>query len=103
MLYIHGDKYVDMVALDDYPKTPGFDNYPALLKLGKPVTDGEVGPHQQSYGKFDELAVLETYKGKAPYFLQWHSWTNAKVAIVDNLHAKEMMNDAAAITLDRIR
>jgi beta-mannanase len=98
-----GDKYVDMVALDNYSKTPGFDDYPALLKFGKPVTDGEVGPHQQSYGKFDEMAVLETYKGKAPYFLQWHSWTDAKVAIVDNLHFKELMNDAAAITLDKIK
>jgi len=34
---------------------------------------------------------------------QWHSWKNAKVAIVDNPRAKEMMNDAAAVTLDEIR
>jgi mannan endo-1,4-beta-mannosidase len=102
-VFYPGDKYVDMVAIDSYPKAPNFDDYPALLKLGKPVTDGEVGPHQQSYGKFDEMAVLETYKGKAPYFLQWHSWTGAKVAIVDNLHFRELMNDEEAVTLDKIR
>lgn len=102
-VFYPGDKYVDMVALDNYPKTPAFDDYPELLKLGKLVTDGEVGPHQQSYGKFDEMEVLNTYKGKAPYFLQWHSWTGAKVAIVDNLHFRELMNDVSAITLDKIR
>ncbi|MES2426534.1 MAG: glycosyl hydrolase [Bacteroidota bacterium] len=102
-VFYPGDKYVDLVALDNYSKVPDFDDYPVLLKLGKPVTDGEVGPHQQFYGKFDEMAVLNTYKGKAPYFLQWHSWTGAKVAIVDNLHYKELMNDAGAITLDKIR
>jgi mannan endo-1,4-beta-mannosidase len=102
-VFYPGDKYVDIVALDNYPKTPAFDDYPALLKLGKQVSDGEVGPHEDSYGKFDEMAVLYTYKGKAPYFLQWHSWTGAKVCIVDNLNYKELMNDAAAITLDKIR
>jgi hypothetical protein len=101
-VFYPGDKYVDIVALDNYTKTPGFDDYPALLKLGKPVTDGEVGPHSD-YGKYDELTVLNAYKGKAPYFLQWHSWPGAKVAIVDNLNAKELMNDASAITLDKIK
>jgi mannan endo-1,4-beta-mannosidase len=98
-----GDKYVDIVALDNYPKVPAFDDYPALLKLGKQVSDGEVGPHEASYGVFDEMAVLNTFKGKAPYFLQWHSWPGAKVNIVDNKNAKDLMNDAAAITLDKIR
>ncbi|MGF7080770.1 glycosyl hydrolase [Mucilaginibacter sp. UYCu711] len=98
-----GDKYVDIVAMDNYPTAPEFNDYPELLKFGKPVTNGEVGPKSEAYGRFDETEVLKTFKGKAPYFLQWHSWTNAKVAIVDNLHAKELMNDAAAITLDKIR
>lgn len=102
-VFYPGDKYVDIVALDNYPKVPAFDDYPALLKLGKIVSDGEVGPHEASYGKFDETAVLNTFKGKAPYFLQWHSWPGAKVAIVDNLNAKKMMDDVSAITLDKIR
>jgi mannan endo-1,4-beta-mannosidase len=98
-----GDKYVDLVALDNYPQTPEFNDYPEMLKFGKPVTNGETGPQNDFYGRFDEVKVLNVFKGKAPYFLQWHSWTNAKVAIVDNLHAKELMNDAAAVTLDKIR
>jgi mannan endo-1,4-beta-mannosidase len=102
-VFYPGGKYVDMVAIDSYPKAPNFDDFAALLKLNKPITDGEVGPHQQSYGKFDEMAMLETCKGKAPYFLQWHSWNNAKVNIVDNVHFKELMNDASAITLDKIK
>jgi len=102
-VFYPGDSYVDIVALDNYPKVPAFDDYPELSKLGKIVSDGEVGPHEASYGTFDEIAVLNTFKGKAPYFLQWHSWPDAKVNIVDNKNAKALMNDAAAITLDKIR
>jgi len=31
------------------------------------------------------------------------SWTNAKVAIVDNPNAKEMMNHPAALTLEDMK
>jgi mannan endo-1,4-beta-mannosidase len=98
-----GNKYVDLVATDIYPKSPNFEDYAVLQSLNKPITNGEIGPHAQSYAKFDEMEVLNNFKGKAPYFLQWHSWTNAKVNIVDNLHFKELMNDAGAITLDKIK
>lgn len=98
-----GDQYVDIVALDNYPEVPAFDDYPELAKLGKIVSDGEVGPDKVSYGKFDEMAVLKTFKGKAPYFLQWHSWQGAKVAIVDNKNTKALMNNASAVTLDKIK
>ncbi|CAN5695314.1 hypothetical protein BH10BAC2_BH10BAC2_14350 [soil metagenome] len=98
-----GDKYVDIVAVDVYPKAPQFNDYNDLKKLGKPVTNGEIGPANESFGIFDELELLKTLKGKAPYFLQWSSWTGAKVNIVDNLNYKEMMNDSAAITLDKIK
>ncbi|WP_214070617.1 glycosyl hydrolase [Mucilaginibacter sp. dw_454] len=102
-VFYPGDKYVDIVALDNYPKVPAFEDYPSLLKMGKIVSDGEVGPDDSAFGHFDETAVLNTFKGKAPYFLQWHSWQGAKVAIVDNLNAKALMDDASAITLDKIR
>ncbi|MDB5156577.1 MAG: mannan endo,4-beta-mannosidase [Mucilaginibacter sp.] len=102
-VFYPGDQYVDIVALDNYPKVPAFDDYPELIKLGKPVTEGEIGPIEESYGKFDEMEVLNVFKGKAPYFLQWHSWPGAKVNIVDNLYYKELMNDPSAITLDKIK
>jgi mannan endo-1,4-beta-mannosidase len=98
-----GDKYVDMVALDVYPKSPQFQDYNVLKKLNKPVTNGEIGPSNVSFGSFDELELLKTLQGNTPYFLQWSSWEGAKVNIVENLHYKEMMNNPAAITLDKIK
>ncbi|MBC7888438.1 MAG: hypothetical protein H7Z13_11160 [Ferruginibacter sp.] len=98
-----GDNFVDMVAVDSYPITPEFNDYDSLRKFKKLVINGEVGPAKAAFGNFDEMAVLNIFKGRAAYFLQWHSWNNAKVAIVDNLKYKEMMNDPAAITLDKIK
>ncbi|WP_159474962.1 glycosyl hydrolase [Dyadobacter sp. 3J3] len=98
-----GDAYVDLVGTDIYSKTPDFQDYGALKKLNKIVVNGEIGPSNEGYGKFDQMAVLNAFKGKAAYFLQWHSWTNAKVGIKDNLNFKEMMNDPAAITLDKMK
>lgn len=98
-----GNKYVDIVAVDDYPKVPNFNDYQALQKLNKLIVNGEIGPAKESYGKFNELEVLNVFKGRAAYFLQWHSWTNAKVSITDNVNYKAMMNDSAAITLDKIQ
>ena len=98
-----GDAYVDLVGVDTYAKIPGFPDYEALKKFNKIVVNGEIGPTAESYGKFDQMAVLNTFKGKAAYFLQWHSWTNANVGIKDNLNFKDMMNDPSAITLDKVK
>ena len=98
-----GNKYVDIVAVDDYPKVPNFNDYQTLQKLNKLIVNGEIGPAKESYGKFDELEVLNVFKGRAAYFLQWHSWSNAKVSIIDNVNYKAMMNDSAAITLDKVQ
>lgn len=98
-----GDAYVDLVGVDNYPPAPEFSDYESLKALGKVVVNGEIGPGKRAYGSFDQMEVLNSFKGKAAYFLQWHSWKNAKVAIVDNPRAKEMMNDAAAITLDEMK
>lgn len=98
-----GDAYVDLVGVDNYAAKPEFAEYDSAKALGKIVVNGEIGPSKQAYGNFDQMEVLNSFKGKAAYFLQWHSWKNAMVAIVDNPHAKEMMNDEAAITLDEMR
>jgi mannan endo-1,4-beta-mannosidase len=98
-----GDDYVDIVAGDFYSKVPEFTNYEDFRNVKKVIADGEIGPNKASFGNFDEMQVLNVFKGKASYFLQWHSWVNAKVDIKDNLNYKEMMNDPAAITLDKIK
>ncbi|MBC7567356.1 MAG: hypothetical protein H7223_10385 [Pedobacter sp.] len=101
--YYPGDQYVDIVAVDVYPVTPNFDDYNELKKLGKLVANGEIGPTKESYGHFDQMAVIKVLSGKASYFLQWSSWWKANVNIVDNLNYKQMMNDPSVITLDKMR
>lgn len=96
-------KYVDIVGVDAYTKVPEFSDYEELKKFKKLVVNGEIGPSPESYGIFDQMEVLNVFKGKAAYFLQWSSWTNAKVSIVDNHRYKEMMNAPAAITLDKLK
>ena len=98
-----GAPYVDIVAVDSYGKSPDFNDYEALKKFGKLIANGEIGPNKDGYGSFDQMEVLNIFKGKAAYFLQWHSWGKSKVAIVDNLRCQEMMNNPAAITLDKLK
>lgn len=98
-----GNNYVDIVGADIYPKVPEFPDYNDLKTFKKIIVNGEIGPAKESHGSFDELEILNIHKGKAAYFLQWPSWKNAKVAIIENAKYKEMMNDPAAITLDKLK
>jgi len=97
-----GDAYVDIVGTDIYTKAPEFKDYPVLKTFKKPIVVCEIGPSEESYGRYDELDIVRTYRGKAAWFLQWSSWTNAKVAIKDNLNFKEMMHSPGVITLDKL-
>ena len=97
--YYPGDHYVDIVGVDIYSKEPEFKDYTTLAKLNKLVVVSEIGPSKEGYGKYDEMEIIEKLRGKAAWFLQWHSWKNADVAIIDNLRFKEMMNSPFAITL----
>jgi mannan endo-1,4-beta-mannosidase len=101
-VFYPGDGMVDIVGVDIYSFVPEFNDYEALKRFGKPIIIGEIGPVKESYGQYDALDVLNALRGKAAWFLQWSSWTNARVAIVDNPNAREMMNHEAAITLDKI-
>ena len=100
--YYPGDEFVDLVGLDYYGESISFPDYEQLNALGKTIVMSEIGPFGDAYGKWDETEIIEKLKGKAAYFLQWHSWTDAKVAIVDNQNSTKMMNSEAAITLDEI-
>ncbi|MDA3865223.1 MAG: glycosyl hydrolase [Salinivirgaceae bacterium] len=97
-----GADVVDIVGVDTYDATPEFADYAALQALNKPIAITENGPTSGAYGSYDQQAVINTYKGKAAYFLQWHSWSGAKVAIIDNLNYNAMMWNPSAITLDEL-
>jgi mannan endo-1,4-beta-mannosidase len=97
-----GDDVVDVVGVDIYTDVPTFNDYEELKQYNKPVVITEIGPSENTHGIYDEREIIRTYSGKAAYFLQWHSWEGAEVAIIDNLYFYEMMNDPSAVTLDDI-
>ncbi|GAB2595190.1 glycoside hydrolase family 26 protein [Spirosoma areae] len=113
-----GDAYVDVVGMDIYKApVPDFtENYKILQKLNKPIVVAECGDDIDNQGVkvLDELEIIRQYRGKAGYFMQWHSWTNGKLsrpggpvkvrrAIIDNPNARDMMNHPSAVTLDEMR
>lgn len=100
--YYPGSEYVDLVGVDHYGEEPAYPNFNELSSFGKTMVLSEAGPIGNAYGNWDEMELVNKIKGKAAYFLQWHSWTNAEVAIVDNLKADEMMNSEVAVTLDEL-
>lgn len=100
--YYPGSDYVDLVGIDYYALSPGFPDYDALKSLGKTLVVSETGPKDEGYGNWDELALATTLAGKAAYFLQWHSWSGAAVAIKDNRRYNDMMNSIKVITRDEV-
>lgn len=101
--YYPGSAYVDLVGEDVYSAVGGLPDYAELSSFGKPIVVTECGPNSANYGKYDESAMVANIVGKACYFLQWHSWTGAAVAIKDNLNANEMMNSEVVITRDEVK
>jgi len=101
--YYPGDEYVDLVGMDYYGVQPDFPHYETLKALGKPLVMSESGPREAGYGDWNMMEWATMLKGKAAYFLQWHSWNGAAVAIKDNKNVLEMMNSEAAITRDEIQ
>jgi len=100
--YYPGSDYVDLVGMDYYGEQPDFPNYEELKSLGKTIVMSEIGPKEAGYGNWNMMDVVNKLKGKAAYFMQWHSWNGAAVAIKDNKNAMEMMNSNAVITRDEL-
>lgn len=100
--YYPGSAYVDLVGLDYYGAEPAFPHYEELKALGKPVVMSESGPREAGYGNWDMMAWANLLRGKVAYFLQWHSWTGAQVAIKDNQNYMEMMSSETVITRDEV-
>jgi mannan endo-1,4-beta-mannosidase len=101
--YYPGSNYVDLVGQDVYSAQAELPDYTVLQALGKPIVLSECGPDATTYGNYDEVTLVNNMKGKACYFLQWHSWTNAAVAIKDNKNYSQMMQSADVITRDEIQ
>jgi len=97
-----GSDYVDLVGMDYYGANPDFPDYDALKSLGKTIVMSESGPKDAGYGNWDMMQFVNAIKGKAAYFLQWHSWNGAAVAIKDNKNTIEMMNSESVITRGEI-
>ncbi|WP_422079570.1 glycosyl hydrolase [Ulvibacterium sp.] len=100
--YYPGSDYVDLVGMDYYGAAPDFPDYKALKSLGKTIVVSESGPMDQGNGNWNMMDLINTLKGKAAYFLQWHSGRDTKMAIRDNRNIFEMMNSKAAITRDEL-
>lgn len=88
-----GDDFVDVVGLDIYSDKPQMkqDDYLQLKAFNKPFVIAEIGPSKVSYGTFDEMELVDNFKGKAAYFLQWNGWKGVKMGIIDNTNFKKMM------------
>ncbi len=100
--YYPGNEYVDIAGMDYYGNQPDFPHYEELKALGKPIIISEMGPREAGYGNWNMMDVVNKLKGKAAYFMQWHSWNGAAVAIIDNKNSIEMMNSDAVITRDEL-
>ncbi len=100
--YYPGSDYVDLVGMDYYGVTPDFPDYNTLKSLGKTIVMSESGPMDQGNGNWNMMDLVDVLKGKAAFFLQWHSGRNTKEAIRDNANVIEMMNSQTVITRDEL-
>ena len=102
-----GGDYVDVVGISLYGNSVEIDGgaYEKLVTLGKPFAFSEFGPghHGGATGMkedhadaFDNLTLIRQVREKYPrtiYAAYWHSWTGAEMAIIDNPHADQLVND----------
>ena len=104
-----GKSFVDIAALDWYDdrflELDAFDSYTQLASLNKPMGLAEVGPFYQRDGSFDNLVLLQRLKKDYPrlgFFVFWHSWPEASVAIIDNTRPVDLMTHELVIDRDEL-
>ena len=107
--YYPGAAFVDMVALDWYDdrldNLDEFGSYTELLQLNKPLGLAEVGPRKQRDGRSTICILLQRLKKDYPrigFFVFWHSWPGARVAIIDNLRPSELLSHDLVIDRDEL-
>jgi hypothetical protein len=101
---------VDIVAVTSYSNTLEIAAYRDMLAYGKPIAVAEYGPtgwgdDMGADGSLDNrlyIARLATDYPRIAYFSVWNSWAGVEMALPDNLHASELMNDPRVITRDRL-
>jgi mannan endo-1,4-beta-mannosidase len=105
-----GDPYVDVVAPTAFGNDLAIPGYDDDLAYGKPVGLSEYGPNWMGEspgtdGTFDNRLYIARLRRDYPRIAFWvtpSSWTGVKMALADNLHASELMNDPGVITRDKI-
>jgi len=93
-----GDDVVDIVAPTEYSDTLVMSGYRDALQYGKPIGFSEWGQSVWDdtidHGELDNTLYLERLKNdfpKAAFWVTWHSWYKAPVALIDNQNTKELM------------
>lgn len=102
LYYYPGGDYVDIVGEDIYDKESAPKGYEKLVaETGKPYALTEYGPNSSEGNS--NLNVLNANRGKACYWLQWHTWDNGlPTAIIDNPHYMDVMNHEDVVTASEI-
>jgi mannan endo-1,4-beta-mannosidase len=100
-----GDAYVDVVAGTSYSDDLTISGYHDYLAYGKPAAVAEYGPAAGpgANGQFDNRRFIERLRRDYPrmaYWAAWSSFGSVKLAIVDNLHAAELMTDPGVLDRD---
>lgn len=107
--YYPGASLVDVVGLDlyvdDLSQLDANGSYSSLVALGKPFALTELGPKSQLDGSFDATKIVGGIKSHAPkatFWLSWHSWSGASVALVDLANTSTLFADPWVLTADEL-
>jgi mannan endo-1,4-beta-mannosidase len=108
--YYPGDQFVDIVGLDWYSdkltELDSHGSYQQLRSLHKPLGLTEFGPERQRDGSFDNLTLVSALQSRYPgigFFMFWHSWPAARIAIVDQRRARALMRHPYVLSRDAAR
>jgi mannan endo-1,4-beta-mannosidase len=106
--YYPGAKYVDITGLDWYMTEIGeldrYGSYSQMVALGKPTGLTEFGPGEKRDGTFSHenlVAACQRYP-KLRFYVFWHSWPGAHVALVDIDSGPSLLTQPRAITLESL-
>ncbi|MCR4413625.1 MAG: glycosyl hydrolase, partial [Thermoguttaceae bacterium] len=115
--YYPGDEYVDVMGHNLYDKTWDlpfeandlFRGYPKVYAFPQAGTEHGLG--KPTDGSWSNLTYIEQIRARYPrcsFFAAWNSFVTGggripvRLAIVDNPHARELMEDPWIVTRDRL-
>ncbi|MEM7311764.1 MAG: glycosyl hydrolase [Planctomycetota bacterium] len=103
-----GNDVVDITGLDwymdDVSELDRYGSYSQLVKLGKPLGLTEFGPSEKRDGTFQASKLIKATKRypKLRFYVFWHSWPGAHVAMVDIVSGPQLLLDTRAVTLKQL-